>query len=99
MVFRGPPSVYDTWTTYYETDQINQDETLYTGAANWQTDVIDQGSNGLDENNINGPDDPLERETSPPYPSPLLGVQVKLRVYEPQSRQIRETTVTRNLAK
>lgn len=103
---RGAPAVYDTWTTYYESDQINQEEALfYTQAQStlpwlpWQIDVIDQGTNGLDENNINGPDDPLERETSPPYPYPLLGVQVKLRVYEPESRQIRETTVTRNLAK
>lgn len=104
---RGTPAVYDTWSTYYETDQINQEEALfYTQPQStlawdptWQVGVIDQGANGLDENGINGPDDPLERETSPPYPSPLYGVQVKLRVYEPESRQIRETTVTRNLAK
>jgi hypothetical protein len=104
--------VYDTWTTYYETDQIDQDNmdgdnNILTGA--------DEGTNGLDDPGfydtdndpstppvvltINGPDDPGERETSPPYPYPLLGVQVKLRVYEPESRQIRETTVTRNLAK
>ena len=51
------------------------------------------------ETGINGPDDPLERETSPPYPFPLYGVQVKVRLYEPESRQIRETTVTRNFSK
>jgi hypothetical protein len=92
--FRGTPAVYDTWSTYYESDRINQDDLLYS-----TTTVIDQGTNGLDENNINGPDDPLERETSPPYPYALRGVQVKLRIYEPESRQIRETTVTRNLVK
>ena len=118
---RGTPAVYDTWTTYYETDQINQEESpFYTqpqSTVPWTTnqiDVVDQGANGLDDivtpqelapppplppRALNGPDDPLERETSPPYPSPLYGVQVKLRVYEPESRQIRETTVTRNLAK
>ncbi len=111
--FNSSPSTYDTWTTYYETDGVDQDNrdndgNVLTGA--------DEGTNGLDDPDaslagdpryvdvagdipINGPDDPLERETSPPYPSPLLGVQVKLRVYEPESRQIRETTVTRNLAK
>jgi type II secretory pathway pseudopilin PulG len=103
---RGTPAVYDTWTTHYETDQSNQElAPFYQNMSPvppwvaWQTDITDQGANGLDENLINGPDDPLERETSPPYPYPLYGVQVKLRLYEPESRQIRETTVTRNLAK
>jgi type II secretory pathway pseudopilin PulG len=74
-----------------------------------QLGVIDQGANGLDDivaqdeialgSALNGPDDPLERETSPPYPYPLYGVQVKIRLYEAESRQIRETSVTRNLAK
>jgi hypothetical protein len=31
--------------------------------------------------------------TSPPYPRPLRGIQVKIRVMEPDSRQIREVTV------
>ena len=103
---RGVPAVYDTWTTHYETDQSNQElAPFYQNMSPvppwvaWQTDIVDQGANGLDENGINGPDDPLERETSPPYPYPLYGVQVKLRLYEPESRQIRETTVTRNLSK
>jgi type II secretory pathway pseudopilin PulG len=104
---RRNPSVYDTWTTYYETDQSNQElAPFYSNLpappvpwVAWQSDIIDQGANGLDENNVNGPDDPLERETSPPYPYALRGVQVKLRIYEPESRQIRETTVTRNLVK
>jgi type II secretory pathway pseudopilin PulG len=103
---RGTPAVYDTWTTHYETDQSNQElAPFYQNMSPvppwvaWQTDIIDQGANGLDENGINGPDDPLERETSPPYPYPLYGVQVKLRLYEPESRQIRETSVTRNLSK
>jgi hypothetical protein len=104
---RRAPSVYDTWTTHYETDQSNQEAAPFYVSTTptvpwdptWQLGVTDQGANGLDENGINGPDDPLERETSPPYPYPLYGVQVKIRLYEPESRQIRETTVTRNLAK
>ncbi len=111
-IYRGTPATYDTWTTYYETDGVDQsnldgDNDPRTGA--------DEGTNGLDDPayydhdndpttptilmTINGPDDPGERETSPPYPYPLKGLQVKIRVYEPESRQIRETTVTRNLAK
>ncbi len=29
----------------------------------------------------------------PPYPLPLRGIRVTLRVYEPSSRQVREVTV------
>lgn len=89
--------VYDTWNFGYENDGINQDLAL-DSAPN----LIDEGTNGFDNpgsyaDNANvirlGPDDPGERETSPPYPAPLRAVQVKLRVYEPDSRQMREVTV------
>lgn len=40
-----------------------------------------------------GPDDYDERETRPPYDSALRGLQVTLRVYERDSRQIREVRV------
>ena len=38
-------------------------------------------------------DDEAEMETKPPYPYSLRGIQVKIRVFEPDSRQIREVTV------
>jgi type II secretory pathway pseudopilin PulG len=82
--FVGFPAVYDTWSYHYENDGIDQDNLL--GA--------DQGANGLDDDNANGVDDRGERETSPPYDVPLRGVKVILRVYEPDSRQIRESSVT-----
>jgi hypothetical protein len=50
--------------------------------------------NGFDNDNSNGVNDASERVTSPPYPVPLRGVQIKIRVYEPTSRQVREVTVT-----
>jgi type II secretory pathway pseudopilin PulG len=40
-----------------------------------------------------GPDDVGERETAPPYDKPLRGVQVILRLYERDSRQIRQVSV------
>ena len=43
-----------------------------------------------------GIDDPGEREAPPPYPYPLRGIQVKIRVFEPDSRQIREVTVVQD---
>jgi hypothetical protein len=41
-----------------------------------------------------GVDSAADRLTSPPYPAPLRGVQIKIRVYEPSTRQVREITVT-----
>ncbi len=82
----GTPAVYDTWPYHYENDGIDQDGSF----------GIDQGTDGLDNNNANGVDDSFERETSPPYDTPLRGMQVKIRTYDRDSRQIREATVTRN---
>ncbi|MFP6573966.1 MAG: hypothetical protein VB912_02355, partial [Pirellulaceae bacterium] len=75
--------VYDTWSLDYEFDGINQD-----GGK------LDQGTNGLDDDGINGVDDLNERETSPPYPSPLRGIQIVIRTLDPDSRQVRQITVT-----
>jgi len=37
-----------------------------------------------------------EVEGPVPYPVPLKGIQIKIRVYEPDSRQIREVTLTQD---
>lgn len=81
-----PARVYDTWSFHYEHDGIDQDG----------DGVIDEGTNGFDDDNNGIVDDPGEMETSPPYPVPLRGIQVKLRIYEPDSRQIREVTVVQD---
>lgn len=83
---------YDTWPYHYETDGINQDGDVDVNG----NPLIDEGSDGLDTNNNNGVDDSFERETAPPYDTPLRGMQVKIRIYDRDSRQIREATVTRN---
>ncbi len=82
-------AVYDTWSTHYESNGINE---------NGNTDpnnnpLIDEGSNGLDDNANGLVDEPLEAETSPPYPVPLRGIEVRIRCYEPSSRQVRQVTV------
>lgn len=77
-------SVYDTWATFYEHDGIDQDG----------NGIVDQSTNGVDDDDANGVDDPGERETSPPYPVPLRSVQVRLRIIDPDSRQVRQVTVT-----
>jgi hypothetical protein len=90
--------VWDTWSTHYETDGIDQDKTF----------GIDQGSNGLDDNNdglvdngdFDADNDGVitaaeegEMEVPPPYPWPLRGIEVRLRCYEPSSRQVRQITI------
>jgi hypothetical protein len=74
--------VYDTWSTHYEYDGVSQ----FGGPA-------DRATDGLDNDGKNGPDDAGERETQPPYPYPLRSIQVRIRAFDPDSRQIREVTI------
>jgi len=81
-----PPSligVWDTWPSHYERDGLDQDG----------DGLIDEGTDGLDNNSVGGVDDPSERETAPPFPFPLRGIKVTLRVFEGDSRQIRQVSV------
>lgn len=75
---------FDTWTTRYENDGVNQD-----GDA-----VVDEATNNLDDDNNNGVDDDGERETSPPYPHRLRGVNVRVRVVEYDRHQVMQTSVS-----
>lgn len=88
------PAVYDTWSTHYEHDGINQGDYMRdgTGTLLGQT-LADEGTDGIDNDGQNGVDDPGEMEAPPPYPNPLRAMQVKIRVFEPDSRQIREVTI------
>jgi hypothetical protein len=80
----GLASLYDTGSFSYENDGIDQDGQYGP----------DQLTNGFDDNGVGGVDDLSEVEGSIPYAVPLKGIQVKIRVFEPDSRQIREVTVT-----
>lgn len=79
----GLSMVYDTWSDHYERDGFDQN----------QNGLTDEGTDGLDNDGLTGIDDANEREAPPPYEVPLRGIQVKIRVYEPSTRQIREVTV------
>lgn len=74
---------YDTWTTAYEANGRDED----------MDGIIDQAFDGEDGDNNGLIDDPDEFETRPPYPSPLRGIEVRIRCYEPSSRQVRQVTV------
>jgi len=74
---------YCTWSTHYEANGIDEDGDGTT----------DEGTDGLDNNSNSLVDEYLEQETRPPYPYPLRGIEVRIRVYEPKSRQARQVTV------
>lgn len=75
---------YCTWSTHYEANGLDEDGDSLT----------DEGTDGLDNLPANSlVDDSDEQETSPPYPYPLRGIEVRIRVYEPSSRQVRQVTV------
>ena len=82
----GIPFIYDTWSLHYEYDGRDQDS----------SGIPDQAINGFDDNENGIVDDIMERETMPPYPVPLRGIQVKIRVFERASRQIREVTIVQD---
>jgi len=84
------PAVYDTWSLDYERNGIDEDGLLGLDT----TGLVDQGTNGIDDDGVHGVDDPGERETSPPYPVPLRGIQVRLRIVDRDTRQVRQMTVT-----
>lgn len=80
---------YDTWSLGYERDGLDQDlDTL-----------VDEGFDGLDNPTtddgvqVDGVDDYGERETSPPYPMPLRGIEVKIRMIEVSTQQVRQVSV------
>ncbi len=90
-------SVYDTWSRHFENNGIDEDG----------DGLIDESTNGFDDMGVyptppspairNGVDDPGERETAPPYDTPLRGVQVSIRAYERDSRQLKEVSVRQAL--
>jgi hypothetical protein len=79
----GLDTPYDTWTLFYERDGVDQDG----------DGIVDQGTDGIDNDNQYGVDDAGERETSPPYPVALRGIQVRIRAIDRDSRQVRQVTV------
>lgn len=99
-------SVYDTWSTHFENNGVNEDGDSNAAGA----PLIDEATNGFDDPDpriggastlvdnaadvsVYGVDDVSERETKPPYDVSLRGLQVTLRAYERDSRQLREVTV------
>ena len=77
------PRVFDTWSPSYENDGIDQDGDT----------MIDEGTNGLNDGGSAAPDDDLERETRPPYPNPIRGIQISTRLRERTTQQMFQSSV------
>ncbi len=75
-------ATYDLWSLGYE---------YYVGTIAGNKNS--QAANGFDDLGSGGVDNPNERLTCPPYPVPLRGMQVKIRVFEPTTQNVREVTV------
>jgi hypothetical protein len=89
---------YDTWSTHYESNGVNEDNDADLNSnpsdSNPLTNpLVDEGTNGIDDNNNGFVDEIAEQETTPPYPFPLRGLEIRIRCYEPASRQVRQVTV------
>ena len=88
---------YDTWSTHYENNWIDVNQNGVRDTGDWgdenRNGLFDEGTNGLDDNGDGVVDDPLEQEAPPPYPHPLRGIKVTIRVFEPDTRQIRQVTI------
>ncbi len=84
-----PEPTYDTWPLHYEFNGIDDDG----------DGVIDEGGNGADLDGDGWPEHSGDSETSPPYPTPLRGIEVRIRCYEPTSKQVRQMTVRHSFAR
>ncbi len=78
---------YCTWSTHYERDDRNQRQTG-DNVNYYQSATRDFATTGFHYG--------VQRETSPPYPHPLRGIQVRLRAWGLDSRQVRQATVVSN---
>ena len=85
----GQYFTFDSWTGSYERDGFDQD----------LDGIVDQGFNGLDDDRNGIADDLLERETAPPYASPLYGFQVIVRGFQNSQQQMRQFTVSHDFTR
>jgi hypothetical protein len=76
---------YDTWSTHYESVGF-AGSAVVAGRAS-------QANNGFDDSSSGVVDSPADAITGAPFPYALRGIRIKIRVFEPDSRNVREVTV------
>ena len=70
--------------------------TYDTWSRHYEFNGVDEDGDGKADEGL---DDAIDTETSPPYPVPLRGVEVRIRCYEPSSRQVRQVTIRHSFVK
>lgn len=88
--------VYDTWSAHYENDGVRENSLNMASGNPLPGDAM---VNGFDDDGNGLVDDDAEADAPPPYPAPLKGIQVKIRVFEPDSKQVREVTIVHEFLK
>ena len=75
--------------------------------SDWRSNpsiIFDAGTDGIDNagnsllgipGSLPGVDDPSELETSPPFPTPLRGLKVSVRMEDPVTRQVKQMSATK----
>ncbi len=67
----------------------------------WRQSNVDAATDGIDNNAPPidarglGVDDVTEKETSPPYPTPLRGLKISVRMEDPLSRQVKQMSAAK----
>jgi type II secretory pathway component PulJ len=84
----GLVRTYDTWSSHYEHDAWSEAYQCYGPG----TDGFDNNGNGI-------VDEPAEWQFTPPYFAPLRGIQVEIRTFDPDSRQVRSVTLVMDFLK
>jgi hypothetical protein len=88
--------VYDTYSTHYENISLGAAQPAGTMPGQANNGFDDDGNGIVDDIGYTGASNTGENITAPPYPVPLRGIQVKIRVFEPDSRTVREVTVVQD---
>lgn len=70
--------------------------TYDTWSRHYEFNGIDEDGDGKADEGL---EDAIDNETSPPYPVPLRGLEIRLRCYEPSSRQVRQVTIRHSFVK
>ena len=83
---------FDTYSRFYETDGEQQINGGWS-TASIDPATIDLGADGIDGDGIFGADDLGERETLPPFPTAAEAIKVTVRLENPSTRQIRQSSV------
>ncbi len=91
------PCVYDTWTEQYQRDLYLHDQASYLRD---QSSGAGRSSGSISDIPLDGEISPAQlKDYPPPYNVPLKSLQIELRVFDPRSKQIRNSTFIVDLTK